>query len=89
MQYHVWDRNMQYLRDIDIEDHLAGDISTVLQVAKQQCNTPAPAVQSVSSFIDQYMIKSYEEHQRLLMSQYLKFAEIKTTEQRSWRDRRY
>jgi hypothetical protein len=82
--YHVWTVTGVYVDEISAEDE-----QQALNKAKTIHKVHAPMVQNVQHFIEQWKPTSENNHQHICMNQQLRYADIKASEQRTWRDRRY
>ena len=83
MIYHVWNQEWQYTRSIE-----ATSVEEAIQVAKA-IGIPYPIVQDQESLAAQYYLKPTDDIAKLARTIKLRFADIKSAEQRNWRDRSY
>jgi hypothetical protein len=82
--YHVWYEDGSYKGKFQ----KLNSPEEAIQMAKT-FNVFNPIIQEEQSFMAQHSIKTEEQLQNMLHRQQLRYAEVKSVENRTWRDKAY
>jgi hypothetical protein len=84
MIYHVWYADGTYWGSLSD----AADIESAVVMAKK-LGVQSPMIQDEQSFVSAHVINERTTLEHVLNRQQLRYADIKSAEQRTWRDRAY
>ena len=82
--FYVWDKSGQYKEIV-----YANSADEAVDKAKLLLNIHAPMVQERWSFVETHQIKNKITEDYAVTRQQLRYADIKTAENRTWRDKEY